>query len=327
MAVPRDGGVAVTGLEKAHELLLGEEVEVGVGGFGLGEGGDQLLPPGLGMVVGAKDGADRGVVDARWARAVVEGAHLFVARDVAAAVAAVGADVALDEILARELIHADALAVEPVLTSVARDHKPVVVRSAADAVGPAVGLAAVAAAAAGTGEDAVGRLLLRAAGLRALLPTSACAAGGSRGGGTLGSFDHSRGALLFLLGPRGLGLRTAKGGALGVLGGGCVWDGRVLVPPGKGVCPRRVRVQHATAVLSRLILAHDILIRRCMVVFWVDGCAIIGVGQVAAVTAGQTLPTAALLVMLLIWAIAGVGIGVIHGGELGIAGVEGEEGG
>lgn len=62
-------------------------------------------------------------------------------------------------------------------------------------------------------------------------------------------------------------------------------------------------------------------------VFWVDGCAVIGVRQVAAVTAGQTLPTADLLVVFLTWAIAGVVNRGIHGGELGIAGVEGEEGG
>ena len=109
--------------------------------LGLGQGGDELLPPGVGVLVGAKDAGVLGAVDAGRFLAASRGAGLLVAGYVGATVGAARADVALDEILAGVLVNADALSMEPFLAPVAADHEAMVVRAAADAVRAAVGLA------------------------------------------------------------------------------------------------------------------------------------------------------------------------------------------
>lgn len=78
--------------------------------------------------------------------APVERAHLLVPSNQASAGnLAPGTDVSLDQVLARVLVHVDTLAVEPVLASVTCYHESMVVRSTADTVGAAVGLAHPAA--------------------------------------------------------------------------------------------------------------------------------------------------------------------------------------
>ena len=180
--------------------------------LGPGQRGDQLLPPGLAVLVRAEDAALGGVggVDARGPVAAVERARLLVARHVAAlGVGAVGADVFLHEILARVLVHADAVAVEPILAAVAGDHEAVVVGAAAETVATAVRVAAGPPVGSG-GPVGVAALptIADSAGARCCLlpwPTPATAAPpAAAGAGASASLRrlHARSSAPFLLGPR-----------------------------------------------------------------------------------------------------------------------------
>ena len=78
--------------------------------------------------------------------APIERAHLLVPSNQATAGDFTpGADIPLHQVLARVLVHVDTLAVEPVLATVTCYHEPMIVGSAADTVGAAVGLAHSAA--------------------------------------------------------------------------------------------------------------------------------------------------------------------------------------
>ena len=188
------------------------------------------------MVGGAEDAGLGRVVDAGRVGAAGERAHLLVAGPVAAAVGAVGADVLLHQVLARVLVHADALAVEPVLAPVASYHEPVVVGPAAEAVGAVVGLVRVLAVAAGPGAGA---------------GAGAGAGGGARlfrGGTRLGLLGPAGLGLLRAAGPTGSGPGAFRGRldgrrrALLLLGGGC---------SGLGPCAGGVVGAHGAAVVAR----------------------------------------------------------------------------
>lgn len=152
--LPRDVRAAGTS-KQARELLLRKAVLV-VPLAELGQAGDLAVPPLVAVLARAKQavvvvvvaaaavaahgGVVEAAVDAGGLEAALEGARLLVARDVVLAVGAVGADVALDQVLADLLADLDALAVEPVLAPVARDHPAVVVWPTADTIGAVVRL-------------------------------------------------------------------------------------------------------------------------------------------------------------------------------------------